>query len=138
VASIRACSPAGARSRYAVVTLGAPINGDAKATNAWRLYEWASGQRVEDAAAATLRQRPPAQVPTTSIYSRSDGIVAWQCSVDREGPSAENIEVMASHIGLGVHPGVLYALADRLAQPEGGWRRFDASKPLARLLGIRP
>ena len=26
--------------------------------------------------------------------------------------------------GLGVHAPVLYAIADRLAQPEGAWRRF--------------
>jgi hypothetical protein len=76
-------------------------------------------------------------VPTTSIYSRSDGIVAWQCSVDREGPCAENIEVDASHIGMGVHPGVLYTVGNRLAQPEGAWQPFKKSAPVARLLGIR-
>jgi len=25
---------------------------------------------------------------------------------------------------MGVHPAVLYAIADRLAQPEGAWRPF--------------
>ena len=83
-----------------------------------------------------MRQAPPPHVPATSIFSRSDGIVAWQCSVDRPGPKHENIEVVASHIGLGVHPGVLYALADRLAQPEDAWRPFNAQAPVARLLGI--
>jgi hypothetical protein len=34
-------------------------------------------------------------------------------------PQAESIEVPASHAGLGVNPLALYALADRLAQPEG-------------------
>ena len=28
---------------------------------------------------------------------------------------------------MGVHPAVLHALADRLAQPEGGWRPFRAA-----------
>ncbi len=37
----------------------------------------------------------------------------------------ENIEVYGSHCGLGHHPAVVYAVADRLAQPEGGWRPFD-------------
>jgi hypothetical protein len=69
-----------------------------------------------------LREAPP--VPTTSIYSRSDGIVAWQCSVEQLGPLAENIEVEASHTGMGVNPLVLHALADRLAQPEGQWHPF--------------
>ncbi len=68
--------------------------------------------------------RQPPRVPTTSIYSRSDGVVAWPCSLQRPGPQTENIEVPASHAGLGVNPLVLYALADRLAQPEGDWRPF--------------
>ena len=37
----------------------------------------------------------------------------------------ENIEVHASHIGLGFNPMALYALADRLAQPEDAWQPFE-------------
>jgi hypothetical protein len=72
---------------------------------------------------AQIRQAPP--VPTTSIYSKSDGVVAWRCSVNEPSPLAENIEVQASHIGLGVNPIALYALADRLAQPDGAWQPFE-------------
>jgi hypothetical protein len=44
-----------------------------------------------------------------------------------EKPSArsENIEVESSHCGMGHHPAVVYAVADRLAQPEGEWAPFD-------------
>jgi hypothetical protein len=66
-------------------------------------------------------------VPTTSIYSRSDGVVAWRCSIQAPARYAENIEVRASHVGMGAHPAVLHALADRLAQPEGGWQPFRAT-----------
>ncbi|MBL0125153.1 MAG: hypothetical protein IPP88_21445 [Betaproteobacteria bacterium] len=31
-----------------VITLGTPFAGDPKATNAWRLYEFASGHKLED------------------------------------------------------------------------------------------
>ncbi len=72
-----------------------------------------------------LRSPPP--VPTTSIFSRSDGVVAWQCSLERESPHTDNIEVQASHLGMGLNPLTLYALADRLAQAEGEWRPFDRS-----------
>ena len=72
-----------------------------------------------------LHARPTPPVPTTSIFSRSDGVVAWRCSVEAPGPQSENIEVIASHLGLGAHPAVLYALADRLGQPEGQWKPFD-------------
>jgi pimeloyl-ACP methyl ester carboxylesterase len=119
-----------------VVSLGSPIVGDPKATNAWKIYEWASGRKAE-AGDTSERRRPPPSIPSTSIFSRSDGIVAWQCSVDHTGPQTENIEVVASHVGLGVHAGVLYAIADRLAQPEGGWQPFDKRSPWAALLGIR-
>ena len=107
-----------------VITLGTPFTGHPKATNAWRLYEVASGAKViDDAELRAIRRTPP--VPTTSIYSRTDGVVAWRCSVETESAHSENIEVHASHIGLVMNPTVLYAMADRLAQPEGGWLRFD-------------
>ena len=107
-----------------VVTLGSPFTGSARATNAWRVYEGVSGQSSEDPR-RMKHVRPTPKVPTTSIFSRSDGVVAWQCSVEETGPSSENIEVVASHLGLGAHPAVLYALADRLAQPEGAWKPFN-------------
>ena len=73
------------------------------------------------------RFRAPLAVPTTAIYSRRDGIVAWQCCVDDSDARSqvENIEVVSTHCGMGHHPAVLYAIADRLAQREGAWRAFD-------------
>ena len=107
-----------------VVTLGSPFAGSPRSTNAWRVYEGVSGQSAEDA--PRMRHvTPTPPVPTTSIFSRTDGIVAWRCSVETTGPSAENIEVLGSHVGLGAHPAVLYALADRLSQPEGEWKPFQ-------------
>jgi pimeloyl-ACP methyl ester carboxylesterase len=70
------------------------------------------------------RFRTPMPVPTTAIYSRTDGVVSWRRCIDDEGPRRENIEVDSSHIGMGHHPRVLLIIADRLAQPEGGWRPF--------------
>jgi hypothetical protein len=63
-------------------------------------------------------------VPSTSIYSRSDGIVAWESCREYESPTSESLEVEASHLGIGHHPVVLLTIADRLAQPEGQWQRF--------------
>lgn len=107
-----------------VITLGTPFTGHPRATNAWRFFEFVSGQSAHDPALAEqLRQPPP--VPTTSIYSRSDGIVAWRCSVNEPSALAENIEVHASHVGMGLNPMALYAVADRLAQPPGHWKPFE-------------
>lgn len=109
-----------------VITLGTPFAGSHKSTNVWRIYELASGRSVErEASNYDLPAAPP--VPTTSIYSRSDGVVAWQGSVQslsKANPHTENIEVMASHLGLGFNPSAWWAVADRLAQPEGGWKPF--------------
>jgi pimeloyl-ACP methyl ester carboxylesterase len=107
-----------------VVTLGSPFAGPPRANRAWRLFEQLNRRRPNAPPTRHDLQAPP-PVPTTSIFSRSDGIVAWPCSVEAEGPLAENIEVAASHIGLGVNPLAMYALADRLAQPEGAWRPFE-------------
>ena len=107
-----------------VVSLGSPFTGPSRATNAWRLFDLINrGKPRVERSRDELRAPPP--VPTTSIYSRSDGIVAWQCSVEQAGPLAENIEVQASHTGLGLNPLVMHALADRLAQPEGLWKPFE-------------
>ena len=109
-----------------VITLGSPFAGPPQATNAWWLFERVSGHPEPDAAMqAALRVAPP--VPTTSIYSRTDGIVAWQCSLNPPGPLAENVEVHASHIGLGLNPLAMVAIADRLAQDPAHWTRFDTS-----------
>ena len=107
-----------------VVTLGTPFTGHPRATNAWRFFELVSGHTSNDPELMeAIRQPPP--VPTTSIYSKTDGVVAWRCSVNEPSLLAENIEVHASHIGLGFNPMALYALADRLAQPEGHWMPFE-------------
>jgi len=109
-----------------VITLGSPIHGDPRSTNAWRVYELASGQSVDDPQLRRPRRAAP-PVPTTSIYSRTDGVVAWQSSVEPPSTYTESIEVIGSHCGLGVNASVLYAIADRLAQLEGQWKQFDRS-----------
>ena len=108
-----------------VITLGSPFAGHPRHTNAWRVYEWVSGQEVHDdeALQGQLREAPP--VPTTSIFSRTDGVVAWHCSVNDVLPHTENIEINASHIGMGVNPLALYVVADRLRQDPQTWQRFD-------------
>jgi hypothetical protein len=68
-------------------------------------------------------------VPTTCIFSRTDGIVAWECCVSEPAPQTENIEVRASHLGYGHELETLRVIADRLAQPEGGWMPYAAPAP---------
>lgn len=111
-----------------MISLGSPFAGSPRSTNAWHVYEWASGTKVDDQlslSSGELADPPP--VPTTSVFSRTDGICAWQSCLNEETDTAENVEVIGSHCGLGHHPAAVFAVADRLAQPEGGWQKFDRS-----------
>ncbi len=110
-----------------VITLGSPIGDDRQHTNARRLFEMLNGHEPEPMKHGNFRklaEAPP--VPTTSILTKADGVVHWRGSVQHPGsnPQTENIEVFASHVGLGVNPAVMFAIADRLAQPEGEWEPF--------------
>ena len=117
--------------RY-VVSLGSPFSGDVRATNATRLYEAMSGETVGEDSELRKAIAGDLPMPTTSIYSRTDGIVNWRTCLLRPSATAENIEVhLASHVGLGVNPAALWAVADRLAQAEGQFEQFSRSGPFA-------
>ncbi|MBK7001304.1 MAG: alpha/beta fold hydrolase [Rhodoferax sp.] len=109
-----------------VITLGSPIAGPPGANNIERVYHFFNPRKHEHVDLHVLqRRRAPPPVPITSIYSRSDGIVAWQCALEKESPLAENIAVHGSHSGLCFNPLALYVLANRLSQPENHWKPFE-------------
>jgi len=110
-----------------VITMGSPF-GAPKANHPWRLYNLFADTPIEDmdpARFAEMRQPPP--VPSTAIYSETDGIAAWQSCVERPGPLSESVEVYGSHCGFGFNALAYTVIADRLAQPEGAWRSFRRS-----------
>ncbi len=113
-----------------IITLGSPL-GDPRATNVWRMYESVTGTRVDD---DTLRERleqvsqPVPGVPSTAVFSKSDCIVSWRIAREQPSPLTENIQVSASHLGLGHNPAVLYVIANRLHQlSQSAWSPFDTS-----------
>jgi hypothetical protein len=120
-----------------VITLGSPLTGHPKGTNAWRVFELVSGFRSHDERLMELVDGVPS-VPTTSIMSKTDGVVNWRMSLHEESPIAENIEVSATHLGMGANPAVLWIIADRLAQLEGQWKPFERSHALHSLLYRNP
>lgn len=109
-----------------VVTLGSPFSGSPEATNAAAIYELASASRIDDAKNRALfdELKAASPVPSSAIYSRSDGICAWQVCREDADEKCESIEVYGSHCGLGVNPTVIYAIADRLALDEDRLERF--------------
>jgi pimeloyl-ACP methyl ester carboxylesterase len=118
-----------------VITLGSPFRfraGDRG--NVSRLYdligppEDPSPDRQLDEEA-----REPLPVPSTSIYTRTDGIVRWHACIDSGGHRRENIEVIGTHTGLGYNLAAAIAIADRLAQAEGTWAPFRAPRAVRHL-----
>lgn len=111
-----------------VVTLGSPLNVGPNSTTVSWIYK-----RIGDTPFSTEEMRqmmssvrePPLHTPSTAIFSKSDGVVPWRGCIEPKTPLTDNIEVYASHCGLGVNPFVYFAVADRLALPENGWRPFD-------------
>jgi len=101
-----------------VITLGSPINHHPRANNADRMYRWLNGGGDEVDWEGFERRRVPPPVPCTAIYSKSDGIVAWRCSMEDPAPNTENVEVRGSHLGLGVNVQALRVIAERLARPD--------------------
>lgn len=108
-----------------VITLGSPFNGDRRANHAAGTFERMSGKVIEEFDQELMdRVQSPPPVPSTAIYSRTDGVVCWECCREQEHPFTENIEVEGSHCGLGHNPAVLWIIADRLSQPAGTWMPF--------------
>jgi pimeloyl-ACP methyl ester carboxylesterase len=81
-----------------------------------------------------LNSPPP--MPSTCIYSLTDGVVPPQASrIEADEGEHENVWVPGSHLGLGFNAAVMWVLADRLAQPEGTWRPFRLDGRMGSLYG---
>lgn len=108
-----------------VISLGSPISGRPEHSNAHGLFKAFNGEPsdIDYTRYFQLQEAPP--VPTTSIFSHSDGVVAWEGSLQKESEITESIVVPASHLGMGVNPLVMYLLGDRLSQAENSWSKFD-------------
>ena len=108
-----------------VITIGTPFNASADHTNVGWLFRLLNGGSPKFDAALSARLSHAPNVPTTSIYSRSDGVGAWQtCLHDDSSNEVQDVEVRGSHIGLGWNPAVLRVVADRLAQRPGQWKPY--------------
>ena len=107
-----------------VITMGTPFNG-ADTTSMGSLFNLPGARSSAMGSALGQRLRTPPPVRTTSIYSRSDGVVAWQaCRHDTPSSLVHDIEVDGSHMGMGWNRDVLAAVADRLGQQPGPWLRY--------------
>jgi len=110
-----------------VITLGTPFKCIGEGTNAAKVYEILSKDTSHKNPEIIKKLSEPPPVPFTSLYSKSDGVVHWECSLEEESSIAQNIEVPgASHLGLGHNPIAMYIIANRLTQTRDGWTKFSS------------
>ena len=107
-----------------VITLGSPLANPfdvhpltmagVRAAHLFNVVRYGHAASVEMRFLRDLAAAP--RVPTTSIYSRSDGVVNWKACLR---PDVNAIEVQGSHVGLALNPEVYRILAHMLPAP---WR----------------
>ncbi|MBK7313012.1 esterase/lipase family protein [Candidatus Aalborgicola defluviihabitans] len=129
-----------------VITLGSPVSVDAAGSQSpnaikalYRLvsHRLGASAHVMQPRAKDMRERRRLAIPTSCLYSLSDGVVPPQeATIDGDPSLHENIRVAGSHIGLGFNGIVLAVVADRLAQPEDNWKPFVAKGLLGQVLGL--
>jgi pimeloyl-ACP methyl ester carboxylesterase len=99
-----------------VITLGTPFAGTPEQTNVAWFYRLLNGQKLSADEELLTRLRTAPAAPTLSIYSRTDGVVAWQACMNHDCPHVEHVEVAGSHCGLGWNPAALEVIARTLAR----------------------
>ena len=110
-----------------VITLGSPfaLTDPRRQTRVNGPYQRLSHLHADGARLpAPEESARPIGVPSTSVYSRLDGIVSWQACMEPETGRHQNVEVRCSHVGFGVDPATLWLIADQLAVPPGQHRSF--------------
>lgn len=95
-----------------VFTLGTPVVDGPRFTRAG--YRYSRERLSEISLLIAEREKVPITTPVTAIYSKRDGVVAWEACRDPFENNVEHVEVGSSHLGLTIDPDVWFAVATRL------------------------
>ena len=99
-----------------VITLGTPFSGNLADTNGGKMFEILSRSDCHKDPLLQRRVARTPSVPTVSIYSKTDGIVAWQCCLNPKMGHTENVEMSSvCHLGLVTSPAVFRVIAHRMS-----------------------
>jgi hypothetical protein len=102
-----------------VVALGSPLTADPESSHLSRVYGWLGGLALDGRVVKSML-REGAKAPVTSIFSRNDGVVAWEASAGAPG-ACRLLEVEATHLGLMVDPEIHEIISREVARaPEAG------------------
>lgn len=99
-----------------VITLGSPVVGGPKYTTVAERYRRQGIDLDELERLVDARYDKPLSTPVTAIFSKADGVVAWEACIDRRSIGIEHVEVGTTHIGLGFSPEVFSIIAERLVR----------------------
>jgi len=93
---------------HRIATFGTPLFGP-RASAAARAFSPEQIDHIETLIADRVGQ--PIPRPVMAIHSRNDGVVDWRACIDDMTPFALNVEVTATHFGMGLSPDVMLHLA---------------------------
>ena len=96
-----------------VITFGTPVVGGPLYTSITGVYTMEERRLIAERIAE--RNQIPIEVPITALYSKRDGIVAWQACIDTFSPDVTMIEIRSTHVGMGIDPDVWQIVSERLA-----------------------
>ena len=97
-----------------VVALGSPLSADPKSSRLSLIYGAITGRTVGHSTVRSML-RDGARAPVTSIYSRNDGVVAWQASAVAPG-ECRTCEVDSTHLGMMIDADVHELVAKELSR----------------------
>ena len=90
-----------------------------------RVYKLLARWRSIDPTGAAAEFNVPPDVPVTAVYTKSDGIVAWQSCREIDSATRESIEIRGAHGTMVRNIAAWRIIVDRLAQREGEWRPYQ-------------
>ena len=107
-----------------VITMGSPVIGGPKYTVVARAPRRSGMSLDEIERAFAKRNEVPIKVPVTALYSKRDGIVAWQACIDPNPDNdVEHLEFNVTHVEFPWNATVLKQIAARIDAVAADGRR---------------
>lgn len=96
-----------------VVTMGTPFSGNPRANNAWRIYQFVAGHRVDQPPIETVvAEKPP--VETVALWSPRDGIISPRSARGLAHERDRAVALRCTHIGFSYAPEAIHAVLAEL------------------------
>nr|WP_298897600.1 alpha/beta hydrolase [uncultured Altererythrobacter sp.] len=99
-----------------VITMGSPFSGDPRSNNAWRLYQFVTGHKVDELPIELdLATKPP--VETVALWSPRDGVISPRSASGRPGERDRAVALRCTHMGFSYSPDSIEAVSRELNTP---------------------